>query len=96
MSNDLIGVWQTDPDDVSTQQFYGNVTMDFRDDGELIYVAIEGGKEQRIFMTYEINGNRLITDQQSFPQKVITEFSLIGKNLELNFDGIKSKYVKIG
>jgi len=92
MSNDLIGIWKTDPNDIVTQQSYGNVIMDFRANGELIYTVIENDKEQKIFMTYEVKGSSLVTDQISFPQKVVTDFVLTGQSLELNIDGLKSKY----
>ena len=48
-------------------------------------------------MTYEINSSLLVTDQPSHSQKVETEFILDNKNgrLELNFDCIRSKYIKV-
>jgi len=95
ISNDLTGVWKTDPNDIITQQLYGDVIMDFRDNGELVYTIIEDGREQMIFMTYEVSGGVLITNQPSLPQKEITDFILIGQRLELNFNGTKSKYIKV-
>jgi hypothetical protein len=97
MANNLIGVWKSDPDDVTTQQLYGNVTMDFRENGDLIYTVTDYNKTQKIFMMYEINENFLITDQVSYPQKMETEFFIDIKRgiLELFFDGAKSKYIKV-
>jgi len=96
-NNNLIGTWKSDPNDVITQENYGNVMMEFRGNGELIYTIIEKNKEQKMLMTYEINGSYLITDQSSFPQRVETEFVLDVETgrLELIFDGITSKYIKI-
>jgi hypothetical protein len=47
-------------------------------------------------MVYEIKGNVIFTDQPSSPQKEVTEFKILpdGK-LELTFNGIKSKYVRL-
>ncbi len=95
MSNDLTGVWKPDTNDSITQQLYGDVIMEFRDSGELIYTIIENGKEQMIFMTYEVSEGILITNQPSLPRREITDFVLIGQRLELNFNGTKSKYIKI-
>jgi len=49
MFNDLTGVWKTDPKDIATREAYGNVVMDFRESGELIYTIIEEDKEQNFF-----------------------------------------------
>lgn len=95
MSDNLIGIWQADPNDVVTQQLYGNVTLDFRSNGELIYTIKEEDKEQKIFMIYEVKGKFLITDQPSSPQKEITEYYLTDEFLELNFNGAKSKYIRV-
>jgi len=95
MNNNLVGIWKTDSKDSETWQNYGNVTMEFKLDGQLIYTIIEEDKEQKIILNYEVQGTSLITDQPSFPQKQITEFVLTGHILELIFDGIKSKFIKV-
>jgi hypothetical protein len=95
MHNELIGTWKSDATDAATMETFGNVTMEFRNNGELVYSVFEGGKEQRILMTYEVDGNTLITDQPNSPQKEKTEFLLIGDRLELNYEGAKSKYIRI-
>jgi hypothetical protein len=59
MANNLIGVWKSDPDDVTTQQLYGNVTMDFRENGDLIYIVTD----------YPI-ANRSISAIQHFGKKI--------------------------
>jgi hypothetical protein len=96
MLNNLIGIWKTDPEDIVTQRLYGNVIIEFRDNGELIYTISENGREQKIFMTFEVKGNTLITDQPSSPAKEITNFILKEQRLELNLDGVTSKYIKVG
>ncbi len=95
MSNNLTGIWITDPNDTVTQQLYGDVILEFREKGELVYKIIENGKEQVIFMTYEVSNGVLLTNQPSLPQREMTDFVLSGQRLELNFNGAKSKYIKI-
>jgi hypothetical protein len=95
MISNLIGRWKSDPDDIVTQQYYGDVILDFRENGELIYTIIENDKEQKILMVYETDGDILITDQISHPQKMKTEFRLNDRSLELIYEGIKSRYIRI-
>ncbi len=97
MSIDLVGIWKSDHSDELTQKNYGNVIMEFIANGDLIYTIIEKNREQKIFMTYEIKGEFLITNQKSHQQKVKTKFFIDVENnyLELIFETIKSKYIKI-
>lgn len=46
-------------------------------------------------MDYEIKGHLLITNQPSMPQKEVTEFYIEGDFLELNFEGVKSRYIRV-
>jgi hypothetical protein len=95
MYKEIIGTWKLDPIDINSQQIYGDVSIEFKSNGKLIYTIHLEGKEQKMFMTYEIRGNLLVTDQPSSPHKEETEFRILpdGK-LELCFSGIKSKYIK--
>lgn len=54
MTFNLIGTWKSDPSDEITIRDYGNVVMEFKEDGALIYSIIENDKVQVILMTYEI------------------------------------------
>ena len=96
MNEEIIGFWETDPDDTKSQQVYGKVSIEFKTNGELIYTVQLKGKIQKMFMTYEIKGNRLVTSQASASRTEETDFKILpdGK-LELGFDGIKSKYIKV-
>ena len=95
MCREIIGVWKLDPSDIKSKQMYGNVSIEFKSTGELIYIVHLKDKEQKMFMTYEIKGNLLVTDQPSTPNKEETEFRILPDNkLELSFGGIKSIYVK--
>jgi hypothetical protein len=95
MSNkELIGIWRTDPNHELTQQLYGAVTMNFMKNGELVYTIEQEDKEQKILMTYEIIGNKIITDQNSSHYKESTEFRIKNGKLEFTFEGYKTIYVK--
>jgi hypothetical protein len=97
MCKQILGIWNLDPDDTKSQQIYGNISIEFKDSGDMIYVIhLTNSKNQKIFMTYEVENNLLITNQVSSPQKEETEFIVLpnGK-LELYFEGIKSTYVKV-
>ena len=92
--NELVGVWKTDPTDNATLEIYGEVTMEFTNDGRLIYTIHEEDREQIILMTYSIEGNRLITDQPSAPSKEETIFRLDRDELELDYGGVIARYVR--
>jgi len=77
------GLWKSDPNDIITQQHYGDVILEFKNNNQLIYTIHEEDKEQKTFMTYEVQGNFLITDQPSLPQKEQTEFSFNEKETVL-------------
>jgi hypothetical protein len=95
MDNEILGIWTLDPADIKSKQMYGDVSIEFKDNGKLIYTTRLKGKEQKMFMTYEIKGNLIFTDQPPSPQKEETEFKILpdGK-LELSFGGIKSRYMR--
>lgn len=96
MNNDITGIWETDPGDTKSIQLYGNVSMEFKAGGELVYTTRQKGKMQKMFMTFEIKDNVLITAPDPTSAKEKTEFKLLpnGK-LELTFEGIKSTYIKV-
>lgn len=95
MDKPLIGTWKSDAIDAATMEAFGNVTMEFREDGQLIYTFINGDKEQRMILTYQVEGSTIITDQPSSPQKERSEFKLTDNRLELTYEGVKSKYIRI-
>lgn len=96
MNNEINGIWKLDPSDSKSQQLYGDVTIEFKESGELIYTVKTKGKEQKTFMNYELQENWILTTQPPSKEKEKTQFRIQpdGK-LELNFDGIKSKYIKM-
>jgi hypothetical protein len=89
----IVGTWISDLSDLVTKNNIGNVTMTFTNDGRLIYDVQEGKKLQRMYMTYRINGDIIISDQQSNPNEQKTKFKFVGEDqLVLEFDGIKTVF----
>ena len=91
----LLGLWKVDPNDAMAIVEYGNTTIQFFEDGSLVYDIDMDTHIQRILLKYEIRGNTLITNQPSKPQVVETLFELTddGK-LELSLNSRKSFYVR--
>jgi hypothetical protein len=94
---ELIGTWVPEPSEAAAIEMYGRISMEFKDNGELVYIISEAGKDQKIFMTYRVQDDKLITDQKSHPQETETVFRLNaeGNVLDLFYDGVKSTYKKI-
>lgn len=55
--NNIIGIWQSDPDDKVAQREFGMTTIEFKQNGELIHTIYESDKMQKSLLTYEIKGN---------------------------------------
>jgi hypothetical protein len=95
MNNNIVGIWELDPKDYSAKEIYGEITIEFKNNGKLIYSEFTKEGEQIIIMNYQIIRDKLITDQPSHPKKKETQFILHddGK-LELSFEGVSSMYVR--
>ncbi len=95
MNRQILGKWNIDAADTNSIKVFGNISMEFKANGELVYTIHLENTVQSILMIYEIHGDILITDQPSNPRKEQTKF-LITKNdkLELFFEGLKSTFFK--
>lgn len=85
----LLGIWENEKKIGSE-----DVSMEFRENGDLIYVIIGAGMEQKIFMKYEIYQDIIITNQPSSPKREETKFILDGDKLLLEFKGEKSLFIR--
>lgn len=94
-SNPLLGRWAVDPSDAATVHALGDVVMEFEEHGKLRYVIRAVEKDQIILMTYRIEGDHVITDQPSHPNPQTTRFFVRGQSLQLDFEGVPSKFVRI-
>ena len=91
----LIGTREYDPEDSSSSIEYGRVSLNFGVDGTLLYIVHEKEKDSVMCLKFVVEGDFLITNQESQPnmEKTRYEFSGDGK-LILDFRGQVSKYVR--
>lgn len=92
----IIGVWVLDPksDNKKIIETFGNIAMQFQDDGKLSYWIQEDVSKQYIFLSYEIKGDEIFTDQPSAPKEEITKFRFEKDKLVLDYNGTKGYFVK--
>jgi hypothetical protein len=76
MDNRLVGIWNSDQNDVLTKNSIGKVSMTFTEDGQLIYDIDAGDKLQRMNLVYRVSGDTIISDQPSHPQEQRTKFKI--------------------
>ncbi|HEV7886759.1 MAG TPA: hypothetical protein VGO92_04310 [Acidimicrobiales bacterium] len=70
----LVGQWV--PADEATRNACGEVTMTFQPDGRLTYAIENDDTIEVIYLTYEVSGDMLATDQPSSPQLERTRFEI--------------------
>jgi hypothetical protein len=70
----LYGSWRTDPNDNWSLHEYGDVSLRFERDGQLIYTVHSSDREEIAILTYRIDGSWLIIDQPSSPREERREF----------------------
>lgn len=93
----LLGTWIQDPKDTESIRRFGNVRLHFTADGRLIYTILGEEKDQKIFLTYRVENNILITDQPSDPREERTNFQ-ITQNGTLEWEcsgGGTARYVRV-
>lgn len=85
----LIGRWR--------QVGSGNeqITMEFTNDGKLIYSIDTADKTQIINMVYEVSGDQITTDQPSHPRKEISKFYFEPNGiLVIDYQGEKTRFTR--
>lgn len=89
----LIGTWIVDDSDRRAISDLGDVRLEFRKDGMLIYAIRGWNKDQIIKLRYEIDGATIVTDQPSAPRVERTKFSLSDDGiLTLEFNAIAYRF----
>ena len=91
----LLGCWVSDPEDFDGIEQYGHVSLEFSEAGRLKYTVFQADKRQIILLTYRVEQDCLITNQQSVPREERTkfEFTPCGK-LKLLYEQRPSTYVR--
>lgn len=91
----LLGIWESDPCDVSPIQQYGQVRLHFFATGDLTYTICGDNVDQIINLTYIVDGNTITTQQPSSPREEQTKYVIEADGrLALEHDGIVSWYVR--
>lgn len=86
----LRGKWSSEPGDQSSA-----ATLEFKVGGQLDYTVHGDDKDQKIFLTYRVEDNVLITDQPSHPREERTPFVLTeGGKLILIYADQRSSYIR--
>lgn len=94
----LVGTWEPAADDVRAREVYGgDVLLTFEPNGTLIYSIVTEKSVQKVLLTYRIEGEEIVTDQQSAPHEERSRYVLTedGK-LWMSNEGIVSRWVKRG
>ncbi len=96
MSTDqLLGKWVSDPDDPIGYAKYGDVSLEFLADGQLIYTMNDPHRTSTMVMEYRVEGEEIVTTQRSNPREERTTFSIDADGkLSLSFGGIETRYVR--
>src|SRR5687768_4817812 len=77
----LVGLWITDPIDLISLNLMGNVRMDFRADGTLIYTLQRGNHDQIMRLQWSTREGTLLTDQPSSPRLEETPYGLTSEGI---------------
>jgi hypothetical protein len=87
----LLGLWMIDPESNPGEI----VTMEFKENGQLIYTLIGEEKDYVSLLTYRIENDILITDQPSAPREAKGKFSITPEGkLVIVYDNLPYQYVR--
>jgi hypothetical protein len=91
----LLGTWIINPDDERAVREYGRVSLRFTNDGRLIHTIHDSASDQKLLLSYRVEGDTLVTNQPSAPREERTPFLLTPDGrLILSFGGVQSTYVR--
>lgn len=94
--DEILGTWMSDPEDIESIRKFGNLKLHFTEDGQLIYRLLGEHKEQKMFLTYRVEDNVLITDQPSHPREERTKFQITEEDKleQEGSNGWTSRYIR--
>lgn len=85
----LLGRWLSEPSSGE------DITLEFKEDGRLDYTIHGVEKDQKIFLTYRVENNTLVTNQPSDPREERTSFMLTEDDkLVLVYGDQRSLYIR--
>lgn len=91
----VIGLWESDTSDCEAIAEYGVSSLEFFENGILIYTIYNDGNKQIMNLSYKLSGNYLVTNQASSPREERTLFHLRSDGkLVLDYGGFQSVYIK--
>lgn len=92
----LLGKWISEPGGSEIHESYEDTTLEFKQGGRLDYTIHGSEKDQKIFLTYRVEDNILITDQPSHPREERTPFMFAEDGrLVLVYGGQRYLYVRV-
>lgn len=92
----ILGSWTVDETDERGLAELGDVSLEFLQDGKLVYTILTDSKKQIILMEYRVEGNEIVTDQPSAPQVERTAYSVSPDGiLTLEFGGVPYRFRRI-
>jgi hypothetical protein len=90
----LVGSWISNPEQKNPTS--EKTRLDFAENGQLTYSILCKEKVQMIMLTYEVEGDFLITDQPSEPKVERTKFSITPDDkLIMAFDNQIWEYIRL-
>ena len=92
----LLGMWESDPTDVTAIEQYGRVRLQFFESGDLTYTICSDTVDQVIRLTYSVDGDTITTQQASSPREEQTKYAIERDGrLALTQDSIVSWYRRV-
>lgn len=93
MDSRLLGLWQTDSDDVASISQYGVTSLHFFPNGELTYTIRSADRDEVVRLEYAVDGDVITTQQPSMPRLEKTTYSIREDGrLCLVYGGVVSRY----
>lgn len=91
----LIGTWRVDPADAATLNAFGDAELEFDDHRNLRYVVKGRETDQIILMTYEVQGDEILSDQPSHRSPQRSKYVLgADGSLTIYFDGQAARFIR--
>jgi hypothetical protein len=92
----LVGTWRSDPADPVTMREFGDASMEFDRAGHLTYTIHGQDKDEKMLLTYRVDGSAVITDQPSSPREEETAFEVTKEGkLVLDWGGVRARFVRV-